>query len=393
MAEADRLAASEAGRPFDLAAGPLVRATLLQLDAQEYVLLLSMHHIISDGWSMGVLLRDLTAFYAAYRTGEPAALPELSIQYADFAAWQRAWLEADTGEATAPLRAHLAYWRAQLAGAPPALELPTDRPRPREQRYVGTSYPLEVPPDLTAALQGLGERAHVTQFMVLLAAFKVVLHYYTESDDIVVGADVANRNTPETEDLIGLFVNQLVLRTSLAGNPSFHTLLDRVREVTLGAFAHQDLPFDVLVKALNPERHLRHNPLFQVMFVLQNAPAPELNLSGLAASMLELPKETTAFDITLSLVPDAGGLTGFIRYNTDLFDAARIARMAAHFLAALRHVAAHPAVHLRELVGLLAESDQQRRMAERTASRQANRRTLQEVRRRAITSTNSEDMP
>jgi hypothetical protein len=238
---------------------------LLALDDVSHVLLFTMHHVVSDGWSMGVLFRELGAIYEAFADGRPSPLPELPIQYPDYAVWQREWLRGET------LENQIGYWKTKLAGAPPILELPTDRPRPAIQRFHGAKQVRHLPRSLTEKLKQLSLEERATLFMTLLAAFKVLLWRYTNQDDIVVGSPIANRTRAETEDLIGFFVNTLVLRTSLAGNPTFRDLLKRVKEVALGAYDHQDVPFERLVEDLKPDRDPGRNPLFQVSFVLQNA--------------------------------------------------------------------------------------------------------------------------
>ncbi|MFL5539299.1 MAG: condensation domain-containing protein, partial [Longimicrobiaceae bacterium] len=257
--------AEEAGRAFDLSAGPLFRAALLRLGAEDHVLLLSMHHIVSDGWSTGVLFRELWALYAAYREGGESPLPELPVQYADYAVWQREQL---TGEA---LDRQLSYWRERLAGAPELLELPTDHPRPAVQTYRGATVPVGLSLELLERLQALGQSEGATLYMTLLGAFQVLLGKYAGSGDVVVGSPIAGRTRGEVEGLIGFFVNTLVLRTDLGGDPSFRKVLRRVREATLGAYEHQEVPFEKLVAELQPERSLSHSPLFQVLFTLQNA--------------------------------------------------------------------------------------------------------------------------
>ena len=341
-AEAPRLATEEAQRPFDLARGPLLRATLLRLDEEEHVLLMTMHHIVSDGWSMGVFFREVSALYEAYSTDSPSPLPELPIQYADFAIWQRQWLQGEE------LARQLSYWKQQLDDAPPVLELPTDRPRPPVQSYRGTCQSVMLPKPLTKALQALSRREGVTLFMTLLAAFKTLLYRYTGQEDIVVGSPTANRTRAEIEGLIGFFVNTLVLRTNLSGNPSFRELLGRVREVALGAYTHQDLPFEKLVEELRPERDLSRTPLFQVMFSLQNAPRAALELPGLSLNRLEVENRTAKFDLTLSMVEGTNGLRGVLEYNTDLFDAATMTRMAEHFQTLLEAIVTHPAQRVAE---------------------------------------------
>src|SRR4051812_46013112 len=283
-AAVERRAGEEALRPFDLSAGPLFRAVLLRLGAEDHVLLLSMHHIVIDGWSMEVFFRELSTLYAAYREGRESPLPELAVQYADYAVWQREQL---AGEA---LDRQLAYWKERLAGAPELLELPTDHPRPPVQAYQGATVPVELSLDVLERLQALGRSEGATLFMTLLGAFQVLLGRYAGSDDVVVGSPIAGRTRGEVEALIGFFVNNLVLRTDLGGDPSFRETLRRVRDATLGAYAHQEVPFEKLVAELQPERSLSHSPLFQVSFALQNAGGgggalPGLKVDGIGAAM------------------------------------------------------------------------------------------------------------
>jgi amino acid adenylation domain-containing protein len=347
------LARAEVQRPFDLAQGPLVRATLVCLADAEHVLLLSMHHIVFDGWSYGVFWRELSVLYEAYSPGKPSPLPELSLQYADFAHWQQQWLQGDR------LETHLAYWRQQLANISP-LQLPTDRPRPALQTFRGARHPLVFSAALLQALQALSRRYGVTLFMTLLAAFQLLLHRYTDQDDIVVGSLIANRNRVETEELIGFFVNTLVLRTDLSSNPSFWELLERVREVALGAYSYQDLPFEKLLEALQPPRDLSRTPLFQVLFVLQNTPRQPLELAGLSVDPLEVAPETVNFDLWLNLSETPEGLRGWFDYRTDLFDAATIARMGRHFQILLEAIVAKPQAPLASLP--LLQPDEQHRL-------------------------------
>jgi len=311
--KAQALATQEAQRPFNLEQGPLLRATLLQLNEEEQILLLTMHHIVSDGWSMGVLIRELAALYKAFSAGQPSPLPALPIQYADFAIWQRDWLQGEV------LETQLSYWKQHLYNAPPLLELPSDRPRPTEQTFRGATQVFVLPRSLTAALKDLSRQENVTLFMTLLAAFKTLLYRYIGRTDVLVGSAIANRNRSEIEGLIGFFVNTLVLRTDLSGNPSFRALLSRVREVTLAAYAHQDLPFEKLVEELQPERSLSHNPLFQVMFQLRNAPMPDLELAELSLTTLQIDQGTTQFDLSLDMTEVAGTLQASVEYSTDLF--------------------------------------------------------------------------
>jgi len=349
-AEVERWATEEAHHPFDLAQGPLLRATLLRLNEEEHVLLLTMHHIVSDGWSMGVFNRELAVLYEAFSAGEPSPLPELPIQYADFAVWQRGWLQGEV------LEEQLAYWRQHLGDDLPVLELPTDRPRPAAQSFRGAHQTFVLSNALTESLKALSRQEGVTLFTTLLAAFKTLLYRYTGQEDVVVGSPIANRNRSEIEGLIGFFVNTLVLRTDLSGNPTFRELLGRVREVTLGAHDHQDLPFEKLAEALQPERDLSHNPLFQVMFAFQNAPAEVLALPGLTVTPLEVESKAAQFDLTLSMEDMGRGLKGAVEYNTDLFDGATIERMIGHFETLLGGIVVNPEQRLSELP-LLTEAE------------------------------------
>jgi amino acid adenylation domain-containing protein len=363
-AEVQRLATQEARRPFDLTTGPLVRAMLLRLSPAAHVLLLSMHHIVSDGWSIGIFVRELATLYDAFAAGRPSPLPDLPIQYADFAAWQRQWLDGRAGDARrstdnkSPLADQLAYWKGHLAGAPIVLELPTDHPRPAIQSFRGAYRTFTVPAALTAALEALSVREGATLFMTLLAAFQTLLFRYSGQEDLLVGTPIAGRTQAEVEGLIGLFANTLVLRTSLAGNPPFRELLHRVRAVTLGAYANQDVPFEYLVELLQPERVMSHNPLFQVMLVLQNAPAQALTLPGLTIQPLEVESGTAKFDLWLSLTEEAGGLFGVLQYSTDLFAATTIRRLIGHWQTLLQGIVADPDQRLADLP-LLTETERE----------------------------------
>nr|WP_318528447.1 non-ribosomal peptide synthetase/type I polyketide synthase [Plectonema radiosum] len=341
--ETQRLASTEAMEPFDLEHSPLVRATLLQESETEHVFVLTVHHIIFDGWSMGVLYSELATLYSAFCAGSDPVLPELPIQYADFSVWQRQWL---TGEI---LSTQLNYWKQQLKDAPGLLELPTSRPRPAVQTNRGAYHSLALSQELSVALTRLSKRTGVTLFMTLLAAFQTLLYRYTGQDDIVVGTPIANRNRKEIEGLIGFFVNTLVMRTDLSGNPSFKQLLSRVREVAIGAYAHQDLPFEELVEALQPVRSLSHTPLFQVMFTLENSPMPSFDLPDLTVSSLVVETTAAKFDLTLSMSNTSSGLIGSWEYNSDLFDNDTIARMAEHFQTLLSGIVANPEQRVSEL--------------------------------------------
>ncbi|HZI14351.1 MAG TPA: condensation domain-containing protein, partial [Myxococcus sp.] len=341
--EARRLALEDARRPFDLARGPLLRATLLRVSSARHLLLLNLHHIVSDGWSMGVLVRETAALYAAFREGQASPLPELSVQYADYSAWQRGWLQ---GEA---LETQLSWWREHLFGAPPALALPTDFPRPAVPGLRGATLTRMLPRELAESLHALCRREGTTLFMALLAGFQVVLSRHSGQEDFVVGTDIANRNRAETEGLIGFFINQLALRARLDGAPSFRELLGRVKDATLGAYAHQDLPFEELVKALNPDRGQGHAPLFQVKLVLQNQPATELELPGLTLRGEPVEVGTSRLDLTLSVAETPEGLACGCEYRTDLFEAATIDRLMRHLGTVLQAAAAHPEAPLSAL--------------------------------------------
>ncbi len=345
------LTTAEAQRPFDLSHGPLMRIALLRLSSAEHILLLTLHHIISDGWSMGIFLRELTILYAAYAAGKPSPLPDLPIQYADFACWQREQFQEDG------LENQLAYWQRQLAGAPALLDLPTDRPRPAIQSFQGARLTFMLPSTLTDEIKVLSRREGVTLFMVLLTAFQILLFRYTHQDDIVTGTPIANRTFAEVEGLIGLFANTLALRTDLSGNPSFRTLLQRIRAIALEAYAHQELPFEQLVDALELERDLSRNPFFQVMFVLQNAPLQGPQLPGLSFDLLKVENETTKFDLWLSMTEGQHGLGGSIEYNTDLFDMTTIKRLLGHFQVLLEGIVTHPEQRISDLA-LLTTTEQ-----------------------------------
>ncbi|MFY2561712.1 amino acid adenylation domain-containing protein [Corallococcus terminator] len=335
--EARRLVHEEAQRPFDLASGPLVRATLVRLTPEQHLLLVTLHHIISDGWSSAIMVRELGAYYRERTGGPPAHLAPLAVQYADYSVWQRQWLQGDV------LKQELDWWREQLAGAPSAMELPTDRPRPAVQTHRGARLPVTLPRSVSEAVTALARREGATPFMVLLASWQLLLARYSGQDDVCVGSPIANRTRAETEGLIGFFVNTLVLRARLEGNPSFRQLLAQVREVTLGAYAHQDVPFEKLVQELQPERDLSRAPLFQVMFILQNAPVSSIRLPGLRMEAAEAGGGSTAkFDLTLSLSESAEGLSGVLEFNTDLFEQATMARLLGHLRVLLEGLVVHP---------------------------------------------------
>ena len=356
-AEAQRLVKDERSKPFDLIKGSLFRPTLLQLGEDGHILLLTMHHIVSDGWSMGILSWELTVFYKAFSAGHPSPLPELSIQYGDFAEWQREWLQGEV------LERQLSYWKRQLEGIPAVSNLPTDRPRPAVQSFRGKTQYLELTKELTEGLKALSRKEGVTLFMTLLAAFRTLLYRYTKQEDIVVGSPIANRNRSEIEGLIGFFVNTLLLRTDCSGNPSFRELLGRVRKTALEAYEHQDLPFEKLVEELQSERSLSYSPLFQVMFVLQNAPSTTLSFEGLSVSPLRVGAERAKFDLTLSIHETPEGLSGALHYNTDLFDDATITRILGHFEIMLEGIVREPKQFISDLP-ILTEADKHQLLVE-----------------------------
>jgi len=355
-AKVRQIALQEATTPFNLAQGPLLRFKLLQLDAGEHVIFITMHHIISDGWSVGVFIRETAALYAAFAAGQPSPLLPLPIQYADYAQWQQNWLQ---GKA---LQEQSAYWQTQLADLP-VLELPTDRPRPAVQTTRGASHWFRLSPELSDALTALSQREGATLFMTLTAVLQILLYRYTGQEDICIGTPVANRNLSETEGLIGFLLNTLVLRGDLSGNPAFRDFLRQARETALAAYAHQDVPFEMLVEALQPERDMSRSPLFQVMFDLQEAPLPQLNLPGLTVAPLPIDDGTAKFDLALSLEMGADGLGGYLNYNRDLFNPDTIERLITHFQTLLTAVTTNPDQPIAQLP-LLTEAEQDQLLQE-----------------------------
>ncbi|MEG4490504.1 amino acid adenylation domain-containing protein [Microcoleus sp. D3_18_C4] len=357
QAEVQRLSAEEARAPFDLGQSSLLRAKLLRLGETEHVLLLTVHHIIFDGWSLGVFLRELAEFYQAFSSDRLPLLSPLPIQYADFATWQRQQLQGEI------LETQLAYWKQQLSGSLPILNLPTDFPRPAVQTFQGARQTWELPKDLSLALAGLGQQEKATLFMTLLAAFKTLLYRYTGQTDILIGSPIASRNLREIESLIGFFVNTLVLRSDLNGNPTFRELLRSVREVALGAYAHQDVPIEKLVEELQPERDLSYSPLFQVGFALQNGLTQTLELPGLTLNSHEIDTETANFDLTLFLEETERGLTATWEYSTNLFQPSTIARMHGHFQILLEGIIGNADTRISELP-LLSDRDRHQLLIE-----------------------------
>ncbi|NMG19780.1 non-ribosomal peptide synthetase [Brasilonema bromeliae SPC951] len=346
--QVQHLLQNESQRPFDLTSDFMLRACLLQLEPQEHILVLVMHHIASDAWSRSILFEQLRTLYQAFKEGLPNPLPKLPIQYADYAVWQRQWLSGEV------LENQLKYWKQQLAGATPVLELPTDRQRPPVQTYRGAKHFVVLPQSLSQALSTLSRQEGVTLFMTFLAAFQILLYRYSGQEDILVGSPIAGRNHPEIERLIGFFVNTLVLRTDMSGNPSFRELLQRVRAMAMSAYVNQDLPFEKLVEELQPERSLSYNPLFQVMFAFQNTPQQTFELSGLTITSTYVDRLTSKFDLTLFIVETEQGVEEIWEYNTDLFDASTISQMSGHFQTLLEGIVANPQQHISKLPLLTA---------------------------------------
>ncbi|MBD2502163.1 non-ribosomal peptide synthetase [Anabaena azotica] len=330
--EARRLVHLEGQTPFDLSQSPVLRVTLLRLQPQKHILIINMHHIAADGWSIGIFTRELSMLYTAFCMGEPSPLPELPIQYADFAVWQKQWLTGDV------LARQISYWKQQLAGAPPLLELPTDRPRPPLQTFKAGVELFKINQNLISQLRKRSQESGSTLFMTLLAGFLVLMSRYSRQTDLVIGPPIANRNRKEIEGLIGFFVNTLALRFDLSGQPNFEALLAQVRQVTKDAYDHQDLPFEMLVEELQPERNLDRNPLVQVAFALQNAPSSGWNLPGLEVEDLPWCYETVRVDLEVHLWETTSGIDGVVCYNRDLFDGTTIARMMQHYVTLLEAI-------------------------------------------------------
>jgi hypothetical protein len=334
--QAQRIMSEEAGTRFDLKRGQLLRVRVLKLGEGENLLLYTMHHIVSDGWSMGILSREVRALYQAYSRGEESPLEELPIQYADFAVWQRGWLKGET------LERGLEYWRKQLAGIED-LELPADHPRPALRSYRGSEYRFVVERELTEKLKALSQREGATLFMVLLGGFDLLMSRYSGQTDVALGTDIANRNRAEIEGVIGFFVNQLVMRVEVRPGESFSELLKRVREVCLGAYAHQDVPFEKLVEELQPERDLSRSPLFQAKLILQNVPGEGESQTepddGGGDEQTMSAAQTAKFDLTVSIAGEASDLEGTAEYSRDLFEAGTIERLMTSYLTVLRGIA------------------------------------------------------
>jgi amino acid adenylation domain-containing protein len=383
--EAKGLSSKEGLRPFDLGQGPLMRASVLRLADEEHLLLLTMHHIISDAWSMQVLVREVAILYDSFSSGEPSPLPELPVQYGDFAAWQRERLDGDA------LEEQLLYWRKQLAGASCEMELETDRPRPPVPSFRGASYPFVIPADLTEKLTLLSSHESVTLFMVMLAAFFVLMKTHGARDDIIIGCNSANRNRGETEGLIGFLVNMLPIRINVSGSPSFRDLLHRTREAALGAYAHQDLPFDKLVADLLPDRNQSRLPLVQTVFNFQSA---QLQIPEIPGLELKFPRGSTVpanFDITLHIEHTQLGMLGDLLYSTDLFEPSTIAQMLEHLQVILNGVVAEPDITLEELTTQLARSDRQQMVSRQQEMQEVQHRLLRTIKPRSVVGRKQEE--
>jgi len=394
--EALKIATKEVQKPFDLAHGPLFRAILLRLSMDDHLLVLNIHHIIADGWSMGVFTRELTTLYEAFSTHMPSSLPDLPIQYADFAVWQREQLRGEF------LKTQLAYWKQQLGTGHHVLNLSAGRSQCREHTYQGRHHPVNLSESLTRALRTLALREGVTLFITLLAAFNILLYRYSGQKDIVVGSSFANRNHRELEGLIGFFVNTMPLRTDLSGNPSFQSLLYQVREIILGANAHQELPFAKLVQETQPDRELGRHPLFQVVFDLLtpdhnpavygyglSSPVTESQqLPGLNMSPMDVEGGIARFDLAIFIWDMPMGLQGAFEYRTDLFEPESIARMTEHFETLLHHIIAKPNASLETLVEGINDADRQHQITKQKADKDTARQKLMRSRRKLISRQN-----
>lgn len=377
---AKELIEAESNRPFNLASQTALRVSVLKLNQDEHIILFTMHHIASDSWSMSVLVNEVGTLYEAFSKGRPSPLPELPIQYADFAVWQRQWLQGQE------LENQQNYWKRQLSGMPPLLELPGDRPRPAQETYRGAIHSIALSKELSTNLQALSRKQGATLFMTLLAGFKLLLNYLTNQNDIVVGTDVANRGRVETENLIGFFVNQLVLRTQISGESTFEELLRRVRDVTLEAYAHQDLPFEKVVELINPDRSATHAPLFQVKLILNHAPSGGLQLPQLDLKLFNAERTTAQLDITFPLWETSEGIGGWINYNTDLFDEATMVRFGRLFEKLLDAVARNPLATVSELKAMLADWNRREQVEREQQFAQSSQLRLRQARRKPVAS-------
>ncbi|MGH9933029.1 MAG: condensation domain-containing protein, partial [Pyrinomonadaceae bacterium] len=363
QSEVDRIIAEECDHTFDITQLPLIRWTVLQLSEREHLFVQVEHHFVHDGWSLALLLSEIEAIYKAYSTGRPSPLPELPVQYADFAVWQQELMQGES------LEDRLAYWTKKLADIPPLLDLPADRPRPSVQSYKGAVHAVELDTPLSRSLIEFSHREGVTLFMTMLTAFEALLYRYTWREDMVVGTSVANRPLREVEYLIGMIVNTLVLRTDMSGDPSYRELLNRVRDLMFEVYRHQDLPFEKLVERLQPQRVMNYNPLYQVMFNFHDAEIPDLEFPGLKGTLEYKSNRSAKFDLDVLIIPrfaqsagrktESGNevLSMEWEYNTDLFDAATIERMTRHYIASLKSLVANPEQRLSEL-SLLSQAEE-----------------------------------
>ena len=374
----NELAEQEASQPFDLEKDLLLRVTLIRLNDLEHAILFVIHHIISDGWSMEILIKEIVTIYKALTLGKPSPLPELQLQYVDYAVWQRKWLQDRV------LDQQLNYWKQQLGNNLSVLKLPIANPQPEVRTFRGGRQLIVIDKVLSAELKKLSAKNGVTLFMTLLAAFQTLLHCYTDREDLVIGTDIANRNRGEIESSIGFFVNQLVLRTDLSGNPTFQKLLTRVRRVTLDAYANQDLPFDKLVEALNPKRDLSYRPLFQVKMVLQNAPTSSLELPDLQLSLIDVDKETAEYDLLLNLEDTETGLNCLLKYDADLFNKNKIAELLENLELIISTIARQPELKLTELKSILHEADKQKHEAKQSEYQKTLSKKLGKIRRKSV---------
>jgi hypothetical protein len=383
----------EAYRPFDLERGPLLRVTLFTRSAEEHILLLVVHHIVIDFWSLAILLDELGVLYPAESAGVKAPMPPLDLQYTDYIRWQAEMLASPEGERL------WAYWQEQLAGQLPVLQLRTDRPRPPIPTYRGASHDFTMDPELSAGLKMLTKAHGATPYMVLLAVFQVLLSYHTSQEDLLVGSPMVGRSRAEFEGIVGLFTNPVVLRANLSGNPTFRAFLDQVRHTVLSALEHQDYPTVLLVERLRPPRDLSHPPLCQVMFVLDKpqriaqqgatafvaaATGLRMNPGGLVLESVPLERRAATLDLVLLIIETEESLAASLRYNTDLFDAATIARMSQHFEILLRRIVQEPTARLDELKRTLANVDRQERVRVRKEQKEVNIQKLKHVKRKTI---------
>jgi acyl carrier protein len=374
--EALRLTMEEARRPFDLSRGPVIRVGLLRLGSEDHIIHFMMHHITCDAWSLGVLVREITVLYDAFVKGEPSPLPEITIQYADYAYWQQNWLRGEV------LESEIRYWKRQLDGTLPVMVLPTERPRPATPTYEGARHSFKLPTELSEAIKQLSWRESVTPFMTMLAAFKLLLHRYTKLDDIIVGTAHANRNHADTENLIGFFINMLVMRTDLSGSPSFRELLYRVREVALDGYMHQDMPFEKIVEEMQLKRDAGNTPIFQVAFGVENArqaaysmeSSQSVSLQGLTMSPVSFATEVVRYDLTLWVKEGSEGLFGWWNYKTSLFDLASIKLIHGHFVTLLQSIIAQPDAKLDSLEMFTQSEKEQQASAQKSLDESKHRR-------------------